>query len=402
MAKFTPSQQIIDKYAELLINCALNSGDGIKKGEVVMIMVSECAKPMYVALRRAVLKSGGHVIGRYLPDDIQREFYELASEDQLTKFHKKYYKGLVDDIDHSVYIISETNMHELEGIDPKKIMISSKAMRPFKEWRDAKEAKGKFTWTLGLWGTEAMAKEAGLSLKEYWNQIIKACYLDEENPIAKMKEIMAEIERLQKKLNLLKIEKVHVKGEGIDLTVGLGKGRRWLGGTGRNIPSFEVFISPDWRQTEGTIEFNQPLYRYGSLVEGIKLKFERGLIVKASAKKNEKLLTEMIATDEGSNKIGEFSLTDGRMSRITKFMAETLFDENIGGKFGNTHIAIGSAYKDSYTGNPSKVSKEKWKELGYNESVVHTDIISTTKRTVTATLPDGSTKIIYKDGRFTI
>ena len=125
-------------------------------------------------------------------------------------------------------------------------------------------------------------------------------------------------------------------------------------------------------------------------------------ILSNSAKKNEKVLKEMIASDEGSNKIGEFSLTDSRLSRITKFMGETLFDENIGGKYGNTHIAIGSSYKDSYPGDPSKVAKATWKKLGYNDSVVHTDIITTTKRTVTALLPGGSKKVIYQDGQFTI
>ena len=100
--------------------------------------------------------------------------------------------------------------------------------------------------------------------------------------------------------------------------------------------------------------------------------------------------------------IGEFSLTDGRVSKITKFMAETLFDENMGGKYGNTHIALGSAYKDSFPGNPNKVSKKQWVKMGYNESVVHTDIISTEDRKVTAWLPNGDTLVIYEEGKFTV
>ena len=112
-------------------------------------------------------------------------------------------------------------------------------------------------------------------------------------------------------------------------------------------------------------------------------------------------MKEMISV-EGANYIGEFSLTDSRLSRITKFMGETLFDENMGGKFGNTHIALGSAYKDSYPGNPSSVSDEEWKEMGYNDSSVHTDIISTENREVTATLDDGSEIVIYQNGKFVI
>jgi len=110
----------------------------------------------------------------------------------------------------------------------------------------------------------------------------------------------------------------------------------------------------------------------------------------------------MIA-QENADKVGEFSLTDKRHSRITKFMATTLFDENMGGAFGNTHIALGNAYKDTYTGDMATVSEEQWAEMGYNSCPkVHTDIISTANRTVTATLPGGAEKVIYKDGQFVL
>src|SRR3989304_5600004 len=180
----------------------------------------------------------------------------------------------------------------------------------------------------------------------------------------------------------MKIKNLHVKGENIDLKVGIGENRKWMGGSGRNIPSFELFISPDWRKTEGKIKFNQPLYRYGNLVENIELEFKDGVVISSKASKNEHVLKEMIAT-ENADKVGEYSLTDSRMSRITKFMAETLFDENVGGKYGNTHIAIGNAYQDSYPGNPSEVPKEQWEAMGYNDSSVHTDIITTEDRIVT-------------------
>ena len=83
-------------------------------------------------------------------------------------------------------------------------------------------------------------------------------------------------------------------------------------------------------------------------------------------------------------------------------MAETLFDENIGGPFGNTHIAVGMAYKDCYKGDASKVKDKEWKEMGYNNSSVHTDIVSTTDRTVTATLTNGKKMVIYENGQFVL
>ena len=104
----------------------------------------------------------------------------------------------------------------------------------------------------------------------------------------------------------------------------------------------------------------------------------------------------------GGDHLGEFSLTDARLSRITKSMGEILYDENMGGKYGNTHVALGSAYRDCYVGDPTKVTEIQWKKLGYNQSVVHSDIISTTNRTATATLYDGTEKVIYKNGKYTI
>ena len=83
-------------------------------------------------------------------------------------------------------------------------------------------------------------------------------------------------------------------------------------------------------------------------------------------------------------------------------MAETLYDENMGGKFGNTHIAIGSAYRDCYRGKADEVTKKQWTKMGFNESPEHTDIVSTTDRTVEAFLTDGTSKIIYKDGKFVL
>ena len=107
----------------------------------------------------------------------------------------------------------------------------------------------------------------------------------------------------------------------------------------------------------------------------------------------------MIATT-GADRVGEYSLTDARLSRITKFMANTLYDENVGGPYGNTHLAIGRAIHDCYDGDPATMSTQDWERLGFNDSVVHTDIVSTADREVTAVLRDGSSRTIYAGGQF--
>lgn len=397
---YQPSKEILEKYADVLVNFALHGGTGLKKGEVVQVVVPECAKPMYVPLRNAVLKAGGNPIMQFLADDVEAaQVFEISSDEQLSFFPKHFARGLIDEIDHSINIIAEADKYELKDVDAKKIMQRSIANRPAREWRVEKESAGKFTWTLAMYGTKAMADDVGMSEEEYWQQIIDACYLNEPDPIAAWKQIQNEMERIRTALNSLSVKYLHVEGEDADLIVAVGPNRQWLGGGGRNIPSFELFISPDWHGTEGWINFNQPLYQHGNMIEGIKLRFEKGLVVEASATHNEQYLKEMLAV-ENANKIGEYSLTDSRFSKITRIMGETLFDENIGGPQGNTHLAVGMAYQDSYTGDPTNVTKEQWEEWGFNQSVVHTDIVSTTRRTVTAHLEDGNSKIIYQDGQF--
>jgi len=399
---YTPPAEILEKYAQVLINFALGGGEGIKKGETVFVRIPECAKPFYVPLRNTILKAGGNPIMQFTPDDVDvKSMFDLMSEEQLLHFPAPYQKGLIDSIDHSIAVIAQFNKYEMQEVDPAKIMLRSKSMRPFMKWREEKETAGKFTWTLGLYGTAAMAEDVGMSEEEYWQEIIRACFLDEADPVAKWREVQAELERVRAALNTLKIDSLHIEGEGVDLLVGIGENRQWLGGSGPNIPSFELFISPDCRRTSGYINFNQPLYQNGNMISGIKLVFVDGKVTEVSADKNEAFLKELIA-QENADMIGEFSLTDGRISRITRVMGETLYDENIGGPFGNTHIAVGNAYKESFPGDMSKVTPEEWKQMGYNESVVHTDIISTTDRTVTAKLMDGSEQVIYRDGKFTL
>mgnify|MGYP001400412394 CR=1 FL=1 len=398
---YLPAQDIIDKYAHVLINFALNSGAGVRKGAVVQCSVPDVAKPIALALQNTLLKAGANPIMRLLPTGFDRDFYTLASEEQLVFFPHEFSKARANLIDHQIGIIAEPEPSALAQVDPHKIMLARNTQKPYNDWLVDKENRGKFTWTVALWGVEAKANEVGLSLEEYWQQIIQACFLNEPDPVAKWRETLLIQEEIKQKLNQMRIEYVLVKGDDVDLKIKIGANRIWQGGGGRNIPSFEIFTSPDWREIDGWISFNEPLYRYGNIIRDIYLRVENGLIVEAKAKTGNQFLQTMLQT-ANANKFGEFSMTDKRMSRITHSMAETLFDENIGGRFGNSHLALGMAYKDCYRGNPDVVKPEEWEAMGFNDSAEHTDIMTTTDRRVTAILPDGSKVLIYKNGQFVI
>ena len=398
---------LLKKYAQVMVKYALNNGQGINRGDTVFLIGQECTKDLFLAIAKEIYAAGGNVITNYLPNNtrensLPRFLLKNGTDEQIGFFAKPYWQGIVDAADHLLFIISEPDIHYLEGLPSSKISMMNSARAPYMAMREKKEQAGKLSWSLCLYGTESMAKEAGLSLEEYWEQIIEACYLREDDPVMKWKAVQREIEEIKDKLDDLQIEKLHIKGTDVDLEVKIGQHRKWLSGGGKNIPSFEIFTSPDWRGTDGSISFNQPLYYSGKRISGVSLHFENGLVVASSATENEDALKEMIA-QENADKVGEFSLTDKRHSRITKFMATTLFDENTGGEFGNTHIALGNAYKDTFTGDMSKVTDEQWADMGYNSCPkVHTDIISTSDRTVTATLRDNTQKVIYREGQFVL
>jgi aminopeptidase len=398
---YTPPLAMLQKYADVLVNFALNSGKGMKKNEVVYIVSQTPGLPLAHEIYRAVLLKGGYPLLNIIDDDFKLLHISTASKKQLSFFPEKYYHGLADTIDHWVRVLADKQPLFLKDADPASTLLYQNSTRPFRDWLDEKEDKGKFTWTLCLYGTPGLAAEAGLSEKQYWQQISNACFLDNEDPIARWKDVYRQMHGIITRLNRLPIDRIHVEAPRTDLWISLGEQRQFLGGRGRNIPSFEIFTSPDWRGTEGEIFFDLPLYRCGNIIKDITLSFKNGRIVKARAGKNEKLLHEMIR-QKGADRIGEFSLTDRRFSRITKFMADTLFDENFGGRHGNTHLAIGRAYHDTYAGDPASMTKERYEQLGFNESVEHTDIIATADRTITAVMKNGSEKVIYRGGEFTL
>jgi aminopeptidase len=146
----------------------------------------------------------------YLPDGVSKHFFDHANDDQIVFYPSHFLHGKVEQMTHVISVIAEADKHELREVDPKKLAARISSRKEYKERRVKKEMDGKMTRTLGLYGTQAMADEAHMSLEEYWNEIIQACYLDKEDPIAEWKKTVANIEEIKNKLNALSIEYVHV------------------------------------------------------------------------------------------------------------------------------------------------------------------------------------------------
>src|SRR5215510_2321379 len=233
---------LLKKYAQVMVHYALNNGNGINKGDTVYLVAQECAKDLFMAIAKEVYATGGNLITQYLPDNIRetsltRFLLQNGTDEQVSFFAVPYWQGIVDSIDHILFIIAEPDIHVFEGLPSSKISMMNSARAPWFQMREKKEQEAKLSWSLCLYGTQSMADEAGLTLDEYWEQIIEACYLREDDPVAKWKQVQGEIEEIKNKLDALQIKKLHVQGDNVDLEIKIGEHRKWLSGGGKNIPS---------------------------------------------------------------------------------------------------------------------------------------------------------------------
>jgi aminopeptidase len=224
--------------------------------------------------------------------------------------------------------------------------------------------------------------------------------LNKTDPVSHWRDIYKNAQSIKKWLNAMDVDYFHVESDNVDLELAPGEKRQWIGISGRNIPSFEIFVSPDWRTVRGEYYADQPSYRSGNRVEGVRLVFQKGRAIRVSADSGENFVKKQLAIDKGADKLGEFSLTDKRFSKINCFMANTLYDENYGGRYGNCHIALGASYSNTYAGDGRRLTPTRKRQLGFNESALHWDLVNTEKKRVTAHLKTGKALVIYENGRF--
>jgi aminopeptidase len=393
----------LEKYADVLLwGLKTARKVAMKKNEIVLIQYDLAALKLAEILYARLLDLGMRPVQRMISTcNMELSFYQKANPRQLT-FIAPGDEELYKNINGRIYLHAPQSLTHLKDIDPARIGKAIVSRKPLKDILDKREELRQYAWTLCIVPTEELARQAKMSLKQYSTQVIKGCYLDCDDPVAQWLQIHKEVTAIKKGLSSLKVKYFHMESANLDLRITPGDERQWVGVSGHNIPSFEIFVSPDWRGTEGTYYANLPSFRSGNYIEDVRITFTKGKAVKIEAKVGEDFVEKQLAMDAGARQIGEFSLTDKRFSRIDRFMAETLFDENFGGKNGNCHIALGSSYSDTYSGDPAKLTPALKKKLGFNDSALHWDLVNTEQKTVTAHLTDGRKTIIYDCGVFKI
>lgn len=391
----------LQRYADVLLwGLRTARKSKFKKGDIILIQYEHPALPLAEVLFKKIVAMGMHPVQRMgLTFGMEKGFYDKADDKQLV-FIPPGEKELYGNVNGRIFLRAPESLTHLKDIDPTLIGTVLVSRKPLKDILDKREERGLYSWTLCTFPTHELARQAKTTIRHYASQIIKACYLDKENPIQEWESILKNVHSIKKWLNSLKIKTIHIQSKNIDLTITPGEKRKWSGVSGHNIPSFEIFFSPDWRGTEGTYYANLPSFRSGNYVKGVLLTFEKGVVVKAEAEEGEIFTVKQLAMDKGASRVGEFSLTDKRFSRIDRFMADTLFDENFGGSHGNSHIALGSSYTDSYAGNQADMTKVLKETLGFNDSALHWDLVNTEPKQVTAHLSSGKKITLYEDGQF--
>jgi aminopeptidase len=209
-------------------------------------------------------------------------------------------------------------------------------------------------------------------VERLWEAVAHAVRLDEPDPVAAWRRHVDRLLARAAELNDRGFDAVRLRGPGTDVTIGLLAASRWVAGEletvhGRrhvpNLPTEEVFVTPDARRAEGTIRSTRPLAVSGTVVEGLRLRFADGRIVEADADVGGDLLRAQLDTDEGARRLGEVALVDGgsRVGELGITFFDTLFDEN-----QTCHIAFGNGLPMAVEGDDDD---------GVNVSAIHTDFM---------------------------
>ncbi len=348
----------------------------VQPGQRVGILAYPSATPLVQAVYERILERGGHPIPLGLFPEL-KEIFLLKGNDEQLSFVDPFLAMMYGEFDALINIISESNTRELSAVDPARQKLRNRAMVEVKQRYMDRGATGELKWNIVQFPTEAYAQESDMSLRAYEDFVYSACYCDQDDPVAEWQRIHDEQEQAIQWLTGKR--DVKISGPNAEVTLSID-GRTFLNSDGHhNMPSGEIYTGPVEESVNGWVRFTYPAITSGREVEGIELWFEQGKVVKATAKKGEEYLLQMLDTDEGARYLGEFAI--GTNYGIKRFTKNILFDEKIGGSF---HMAVGGGYPD--TGSK-------------NRSAIHWDMICD-MRDGGEIVVDG--EVLYRNGNFLI
>ncbi len=366
-------ESLWDKYAKVLVDYSVN----VQKGELTVIRTdSYQSQPLIKAIYKRVLERGGYPVVRMGIEGLNELYIKNASDEQL-EYIDPMTEAEYDSAKNFISIGAPLNVKSMSRADSKKLAKRSSVTRHLSEKLLKRSAEGDLKWVIADFPTNALAQEANMSLDEYTEFLINACYLHLDEPVSKWRAIGEKQQKIADYLNTK--SKIRLTGDKTDITFNVA-GRIWKSCAGEyNFPDGEVYTSPVEDSANGQIYFDFPQIYRGNEAQKVLLTLKDGKIIEAKADKGEEFLNNMLDMDAGSRFVGEIAI--GTNDMIQDVTGNILFDEKIG---GSIHMAAGASYPD--TG-------------GKNVSGLHWDLIKNMKNGGKIYADD---ELFYENGKFLI
>jgi len=348
----------IEEHARILADWSTD----LRSGDDVVIAAGPDAHELVVALHRELGDRGANPTTLYTSGEASRAHLRAHEADFTLPEHTL---ALYEACDAAIHVRSDPNLAALNDVPGPRLAERSRVHKPITEERLSKR------WCLTQHPTNAHAQAADLPLAAYRDFVYGAILRDWE-------AVEAYQEELRRRLDAASTVRVVAGETDIQMSV---EGMHAINSAGRhNMPSGEVFTAPVPESVEGTVLFDKPLIHQGREMEGVRLVFESGEVVEASAERNEEALDDLLDTDAGARRLGELGIGTNR--DIDRFTKNMLFDEKMG---ETVHLALGRAY-DENVGEDQEG----------NDSAVHVDMILDTS----AGRIEFDGEVIQEGGRF--
>lgn len=400
---------MVDKYIELLLKKCIN----IQNKEVLFINADIALKEFAERIKNKAYNLGVKEV--YIDYEDINVLHDKLLKLSMEEIRNDPYfdKSIVDFYakKDACFLILDTEFPEvLDDIDSKKIAMSkliNKKTRPI--YRE-KVNKGEISWCIAVVANEIWAKKIfkndNNAYQKLENFIYKACMVDTNNPIESWKSYIKKNLEIINKINDLKIKKLHYKNSlGTNLVVEMPNESIWNSIANQNkglfisnMPSYEIFSTPDYRKTNGIVYSSLPLIYCGERIDDFYLEFKNGKIVDCNAKKGKEILLEIINGSENDCYLGEVALVnfDSPIRNTNIIFETTLLDENAA-----CHLALGDGFPECIKNGVNMTKKELLKN-GINQSDNHIDfMIGTEDLEIEADTKYGK-KLIFKKENFNI
>ena len=374
----------IEERLKRLALLAVDVGVNLAEGQFLLIQGYPEHRALVREITRLAYERGaGHVEVSIEDAHIRRERIRHATEESLD-WSPPWTLSLLDHLVGTggayIAIGGDPEPELMNGLDPARVAKT----RPRTARAKLLEAQNdrQIAWTIIACPTEGWARTVfgEPDLERLWDAVATATRLDDPDPVTAWRIHIARLRERARLLDERHFDAIRFRGPGTDLLVGLMPESRWLTGevetlVGRkhlsNMPTEEVFTTPDRRRTEGVVRSTAPLAVQGQVVRGLEVGFSAGRVTEIRADAGADFIRELVATDDGASFLGEVALVDGEscVAQTGLVFLNTLFDENAA-----CHIAFGQATLEAVDGGELMLHRAL-EALGYNDSVVHTDFM---------------------------